>query len=204
MKKTMMCAVVAMATTMVAPAYAQERERQIGDVQARAGFGIGAVQDAESLSGVSVGGPALSFETYLGGYVLPGLAFGVYGSEVASIVTAVTVNGVQNHPTSNDVSLNLFSAGPYLDWYPVPYRGLHILLTSGVSAVSLAAETSATAWGGNIGIGIGYDWRIAPWSERDHRRVGFMFRVITAQTAFPNGQTENALAPSVQWYMGWN
>lgn len=136
--------------------------------QFRGTLGAGYLHDSESvddpggneLAAGSVSGAAASFELFFGGTPLPGLVFGGFLSGMAAPGPSVKMNGV-TFDSGSGTSLGLGSVGPYVDFYPNPQSGFHVLGNLGYAQVTFndgnGTVDEATSSGFILGTGVGYD-----------------------------------------------
>lgn len=151
--------------------------------QFRATLGGGYLHDSESIEGVtndfdaSVSGGAALFELYLGGTPVPGLVLGGYLSGMSAPGPEAEINGM-TFEADDDVSLGLGSIGPYVDYYPDPLGGFHVLGSLGYAQVSFddgdGVVEDATSSGFTLGAGVGYDAFVSDeWSLGALGRLGY-------------------------------
>ena len=148
--------------------------------QFRGTVGLGYISDAESSNATLHGGAGM-FEVYLGGMPIPGLAIGGFLSGEEAIGPSVSVNGFT--ASSNDTTLTLLQIGPYIDYYPNPHKGFHIMGTIGFARLIARYDdgnfnASDSGNGFALGGGIGYDW----WVGREWT-VGILGRFTFASTS---------------------
>jgi hypothetical protein len=145
--------------------------------------------ETTSLEG-TISGAAGFFELYFGGTPAPGLTLGGFLAGVSAPGPSVEVEGIE-FEGDNDTSLNLGSIGPYLDFYPNPNDGLHLLATLSYSQVTFndgdGTVEEATSSGLGLGAGVGYDWLVGgEWY------LGVLGRLTYAWTSHDtNGVTVN-------------
>jgi hypothetical protein len=169
----------AVVSLYAAPARAGEGYVHDG-FQFRGAVGFGFTDASESENG-SIHGVDGTFEAYFGGMPIRGLAIGGFISDAFAPGPGIT-NGNVTVSDSN-TSLNYFRIGPYVDWYPHPHEGLHILGTLGYANIRVAYDNGDTsvsnsAGGFTLGGGIGYDW----WVSRDWT-VGILGTISFAHTS---------------------
>jgi hypothetical protein len=147
--------------------------------QFRGTVGGGYMSDSES-SDATLHGGAGAAEVYLGGMPIRGLAIGGFLSGATAIGPTATADGIS--VSDSNTSLTLLTIGPYIDFYPQPRRGFHVLGTLGFARLTasyddgnVSARDSATGF--TLGGGIGYDW----WVSRDWT-VGILGRLTFAST----------------------
>lgn len=145
----------------------------------RLGVGGGYVSDHETVSGGSGGslhGPGETFDVFLGGSIVPGLALGG-GFTVSSVSNPTVEYEGQSIQGSGSLSLGILSG--FADWYPSPTGGLHVLAMGGYAAFGAndagGDSIGPTARGLSLGLGVGYEWSLGA-----HWGVGAMARYIYA------------------------
>lgn len=169
--------------------------------QFRGTLGGGYLHDSESLEGAgngidaTVSGGAALLEIYLGGTPVPGLVFGGFLSGMSAPGPSAKV-GNTTIEASDDQSLGLGSVGPYVDFYPSPQKGFHVLGTLGFAQVSFndgnGTVDAASSSGFTLGTGVGYDGFVS-----DQWSLGVLGRLSYAWTSHDTaGVTvhDNALA----------
>jgi hypothetical protein len=141
-------------------------------------------------------GPAGAFEAYFGGTPAPGLVFGGFLTAMSTIGPKVVVNGAEIGQNS-DVTLNFGMLGPYVNYYPDPGQGFHLLGMLAVAQTNVNDGTtkynSATGFG--LGAGVGYDWWVG-----DEWSLGILGRFSWATMRSDQGEvslTHAAVAPSL-------
>jgi len=169
-------AVVALSLTASA---ARAEGRTHDGLQFRGTVGLGYISDAESSNATLHGGAGV-LEVYLGGTPARGLVIGGFLSGASAIGPSVTADGLT--VSSNDTRLTLVTVGPYIDYYPNPHEGLHILGTLGFADLTASYDdgtisASDSGTGVTVGGGIGYDW----WVGRDWS-LGILGRFTFAAT----------------------
>jgi hypothetical protein len=139
--------------------------------QFRGGIGAGYLSLGVKADGVpdsNIHGASGSLALYFGGTVGRGLVMGGFTSVAAVAGPKLSVNGKDVGSASSDVSLNFFMIGPYVNWYPDPTTGFHLLGELAFAAANVSdgnGNKSATPTGGAIGFGVGYDWWVSDeWS----------------------------------------
>jgi hypothetical protein len=154
------------------------------------GLGVGNI-------GGTISGPAGSFELYFGGTPAQGLTLGGYlSATVAAGPTYKADNGVSG-TANGDVSLNLFTGGPYIDFYPDPTTGFHLLGTLGYAELTASNDntTSEASTGVGVGAGIGYDWWVGDeWSLGVLGR--FTYAAVSHEAA-GSKETDSVIAPAL-------
>jgi Autotransporter beta-domain len=183
---------------------ARAGDRTHDGFQFRGTVGFGYISDAESSNETLQGGAGV-LEVYLGGMPTPGLAIGGFLSGASAIGPSVRVNGFR--ASSSDTSLTLATIGPYIDYYPSPRKGFHILGTLGFARLTLSfddgtisADDSGTGF--TLGGGVGYDW----WVSRDWT-IGILGRFTFASTSrtFDGlSVSESTFLPAVLFSVSFN
>lgn len=152
--------------------------------QFRATLGGGYLHDSESVDGApdanfdaSISGGAALLELYLGGTPVPGLVLGGYLSGMSAPGPSAELNDTTLE-SDDDFSLGLGSIGPYVDFYPDPHGGFHLLGSLGYAQVTFndGDDTieQATSSGFTLGGGIGYDAFVTDeWSLGVLGRLGY-------------------------------
>ncbi len=148
-------------------------------LQFRGAVGFGYLSDGESNDATLHGGAGV-LEVYLGGTPARGLVVGGFVSGASAIGPSVSTDTIT--VTDTDTRLTLFTVGPYIDYYPNPHGGLHILGTLGFANLTASYDdgtvsTRDSATGITLGGGIGYDW----WVSRDWS-LGILGRFTFAAT----------------------
>jgi hypothetical protein len=159
------------------PAHAEDQTHD--GFQFRGAVGVAYISDAESTNATLHGG-AGALEVYLGGTPARGLVIGGFASGVEAFGPSISANGVT--VTDSNEKLTMFTIGPYIDYYPHPHRGFHILGTVGFANLTASYDdgnvsTSSSATGITLGGGVGYDW----WIGRDWN-IGILGRFTFAST----------------------
>lgn len=156
-----------------------------------------------SIAGISLGsidytihGGAGSLELYFGGTPAAGLVLGGFFSGVSAVAPSMTVGG-QEFTANDNVRLNFAMLGPYVDYYPDPTTGFHLLGALGYAQLNLEDGSSKTknATGFGLGGGIGYDWWVA-----DEWSIGVLGRMSWASMKVDEGTTtltHSAVAPTL-------
>jgi hypothetical protein len=183
-----------------APAAAAGDETHDG-FQFRGAVGLAYISDSESFSGASgsatiYGGSGMA-ELYFGGAPFPGLTIGGTLGSVVAFGPSVSAGG-QTATTDNSTKLNFFTIGPYVDYYPDPHGGFHVLGTLGFASLSASngsGQSSDASTGFEIGAGVGYDWWVsANWS------LGILGRFTIAPLSQSNGgvtEHDTTIVPAV-------
>ena len=144
-------------------------------------------------------------ELYLGGMPIPGLAIGGFLSGASAIGPTVRINGLR--VSSSDTGLTLVTIGPYIDFYPNPHKGFHVLGTLGFARLTArfddgAISASDSGTGFTLGGGIGYDWWVSPdWT------LGILGRLTFADTSRTFGGvsvSESTFLPAVLFSVSFN
>jgi hypothetical protein len=170
--------------------------------QFRGALGVGYLSDSESLSDSSfsatISGVGLGLDLYFGGTPARGLTIGGFVNATTAVGPSLSVNGKSLGSASNDVSLGLGLIGPYLDYYPDPTSGLHVLALAGLASLSVSDGSGSSQQSGSgfgVGAGVGYDvWIGDEWS------LGILGRLQYASTKLDSGgvtATDNVIAPAV-------
>jgi hypothetical protein len=153
-----------------APAGAEPRTHD--GFQFRGAIGGGYLSDSISYDpggdfGTIHGGAGVG-EFYFGGTPVTGLVVGGFVSVTQAPGPSLSANGRNVGTASSDVSLNLAILAPYVDWFPNPNEGLHLLGFVGFGEAHVSdsnGNSSVSATGVALGAGIGYDWWISDeWS----------------------------------------
>jgi hypothetical protein len=169
--------------------------------QFRGAVGAGFLSDSET-SNVNLHGGAGAFEVYIGGTPARGLVIGGFINDAIVIDPTVSVPNVSVSTDSN-TSLSLVTIGPYIDFYPNPREGFHIIGTLGFADLSLSyndenVSSTHSTTGFAIGGGIGYDWWVSPyWS------LGILARLTFASMS-ENSVTDNLVAPTLLFSFSYN
>jgi hypothetical protein len=122
-------------------------------------------------SHVSVNGIAHTADIAVGTTIQPGVVIGagfwtstVLASSTRAFDGEVTMSSAAQNPTS-------WVAGPWLDYYFDPRRGLHIPAALGVAVINgfdvegPRLSRNNDAWGAGLLVGLGYEWWISEqWS----------------------------------------
>jgi hypothetical protein len=175
--------------------------------QFRGTLGGAYLHDSESVEGAgvtsedfTVSGGALLLELYFGGTPVPGLVFGGFLSALSAPGPTVEAGGM-TFEANDDASLGLASIGPYVDFYPSPQGGFHVLGTLGYAQVTAdngnGIIEEATSSGFTLGAGIGYDAFVS-----DEWSLGALGRLSYAWTSHEtSGITvnDNALALGISF-----
>ena len=145
MKKSHWVGVTLLGVAVSVCGSARAEPRTHDGFQFRGGLGVGYLSDSESVKGVSapsakIRGAAVALELYFGGTLAPGLSLGGYVSALSAPGPDVKLSDGQSFASSNDMSLNLSTIGPYLDFYPDPHGGFHVLGTVGFARVSASED----------------------------------------------------------------
>lgn len=142
-------------------------------------------EETDLYGGDRVEGSGLGFATVgdlaMGGTVACGLVFGggIFTADLVTGTFRTNTDSPANPPEELDPGLrSLVVAGPMIDWYFNPRKGLHFLGSLGWAWLSAADRAGAGsddyyALGGGAVVGLGYDWWIGEqWS------LGVMGRVM--------------------------
>ncbi len=179
-------------------------------LQFRGAAGFGYLSDSESASGesASVHGPAGAFEVFVGGTPVPGLAIGGFISAVAatSPTVSLTLDGQEYSASNSNSTLNFVTIGPYVDYYPDPTSGLHVLGALGFAELDVSdgdGNTSTnSATGFSLGAGVGYDWWVSDeWSLGVLARLTYGSMKLTIDGV---SFSEHAVAPTVAFSFAYN
>jgi hypothetical protein len=100
----------------------------------------------------------------VGGTPEPGLVLG--GTAWTARIDPVFVeNGATMTPDDDSVKVTILRLGPFLDWYPDPARGFHVLaaaaFTAQIESDVKGDPIKPAALGAALSIGPGYEWFIA-------------------------------------------
>jgi hypothetical protein len=199
---------IALVVTVAALSSSPSPARAEGEVhdgfQFRGAVGFGYLSDTGS-NQASLHGWAPALEVYLGGTPVRGLAIGGFLNGASAIGPSATFNGTTVNFGTTD--LTLVTLGPYIDYYPNPRKGFHILGTLGFARLTasyndggFAASDSATGF--TVGGGIGYDW----WVGRDWS-IGILGRFTFADTSRnvgPVSVSDSTVLPSVLFSFSYN
>lgn len=128
--------------------------------QFRGTVGVGYLNNTEPVSNSSIYGEAGEADVYFGGALFPGFFLGGTASDITVNQASFSQNDVSLY-TPYNLRMNLFTFGPYVDWYPSPRGGFHILGSFGPSNLTLSAVSNVSATGGYVSGGVGYDWWIS-------------------------------------------
>jgi opacity protein-like surface antigen len=133
--------------------------------------------DPLSFGDVQIKGGAALLELYFGGTPIPGLVFGGYLSGMSAPGPTVEA-GDQSVEAEGDQSIGLGSIGPYVDFYPNPRGGFHVLGTLGYGQVSFSEDGDTnddeTSSGFMLGAGVGYDAFVSDeWSLGGLAKLGY-------------------------------
>ncbi len=100
-------------------------------------------------------------DVLLGGSLVPGLALGGGLTAIITDKPTVETNGrsVRGH---NSLSFSALSG--FVDWYPMPDQGLHLLGMGGFAQLHVSDadgnNLSDTATGPSFSVGAGYEWSV--------------------------------------------
>ena len=165
-------------------------------MQLRLTMGAGYLTDNESVGGVwqdyiSGGGGIASL--YLGGSLVPGLFLGGFITDTLVQGPAVD-NGNQVFYTAQNIHLNTWSVGPYVDVYPNPHGGFHLLGGVGYSEMGVDNPHTYAFVSGNgfsVQTALGYDW----WLNRT-ATMGFLLSLTHTQ-AMVDSSLESVWVPGL-------
>ena len=115
-------------------------------------------------TGNQVQGPGANLEAFVGGAIAPGLFVGgTYGAVIVPEPT-VSWNGGSPSSETNPHVWWQHSLGPYVDYYPSPRGGFHVLGDVGY-ALQMSerppGDSMGTGTGYVLGAGVGYDWWVS-------------------------------------------
>lgn len=179
--------------------------------QLRMGLGVSRLNDtisqtsAPGLGGASVvasgkaRGTGLALEVMLGGNVSSQVVLG--GGVTFASVEHPTIDGGD----TAKVTINYGLIGPYVDWYPDPKGGFHVLLQAGVAMVDVqpdvsfdSSSESTSSSGVGVAPAIGYEWWIGEqWSFGVVGRITFL-EATSNRRAFTNVDEKHSIvAPSL-------
>lgn len=141
----------------------------------RGAFGGSYLSDTETASDGSrakLFGGGYSFDLLLGGSPVPGLAL---GGGFTAIVTDKPMVQADGETVQGQNSLDYATLCGFVDWYPMPDKGLHILGMGGFAQMRVSDpdgnSLTGTATGPSFGVGAGYEWSIG-----EHWGLGAMAR----------------------------
>jgi hypothetical protein len=171
--------------------------------QFRGTIGPGYINDSASFNdgsaSATISGAGASIELYFGGAPVRGLGLTIGGFLAGSsaIGPSFSQGGVTVN-TSNSVSLGVGTVGPYVDFYPNPGSGFHVLGTLAFAQLQASnddSNTKVTENGFSIGAGAGYDfWVLGDLSIGVLARVTF---VNAKGTSLGITETDNLIAPAL-------
>ena len=123
----------------------------------------------------------------------------------SAVGPSVSLDGFR--ASNSNTSLTLVTIGPYIDYYPDPRKGLHILGTLGFANLTDSYDdgtlsTSNSATGFTLGGGIGYDW----WVSEDWS-IGILGRFTFASTSRTRGGvsvSESTVLPALLFSVSYN
>ena len=164
--------------------------------QLRASLGAGAMYLSAPGNDTTISGVAGGFDLYVGGSLIPGLAIGVVFGGGSALGPAVNSPGGSG-ALSTDISLNLTDVGAYLNYYPDPLTGFHLVAEVGFAWINYKYRDtviSDTPRGFAVAVGVGYDfWLAREWS------FGPLLKVSYAATTYDDGSgdhyVQNTLLP---------
>jgi hypothetical protein len=160
-------------------------------------YGVGGgYQSATTERGSTISGGGVSLDAWFGGTPAPGWAIGAMWSALLVADPDASISAADNHGVAisgQARGLTIFSsAGPFVDFYPNPRAGLHIMAGVTYSSFSFtndAGESSESATGIGLFGGAGYEaWLSDEWS------LGLLTRLQWAALSDASGTT-SALAP---------
>lgn len=137
----------------------------------RLGLGLGYVSDSASENDgttFKIHGTTIPIDIMIGGSLVPGLVLGG-GIWIAPMVSPKVDFEGQTLTISSNYTVQFNQIGPFLDYYPNPHEGLHILgavTYAGLTLVEDATNTTlANVKGFGLTAGLGYDFWIGnQWS----------------------------------------
>lgn len=149
----------------------------------RLGTGFGGYAETITLEDATqhtqVSGMASVSELMIGGAVRPGFILGG-GVWTSSVMTSErTVGGMEPPDEVLTGSGSFTLAGPFIDWYFHPRRGLHFQAAVGFATVrgydlpEAEDNPDAASLGGGAMLGFGYDWWVS-----DQWSCGILARVV--------------------------
>src|ERR1051325_4129197 len=155
MKGMMLRSATAVGIVLSVGGRASAEPRTHDGFQFRGASGLGYLADSEQPDGSStsgnIHGVAGSFEAFFGGTLASGLSLGGFFGAVFAPGPSVSVNGNDIGTASSSASLDLFTIGPYIDFYPDPHGGFHALATVGFADLNASngsrSSNSATGFG---------------------------------------------------------
>ena len=171
--------------------------------QFRGTVGPGYINDSASFSdgsaSATISGGGASIELYFGGAPVRGLGLTIGGFVAGSSAIGPSFSqGGTTVSTSNSTSFGVGTVGPYVDFYPNPGSGFHVLGTLGFAQLQVSdndSNTTITENGFSLGAGAGYDfWVAGDWSLGVLARITF---VNAKATTFGVTETDNVVAPAL-------
>lgn len=128
-------------------------------------------------------GGGYSVDVLFGGSPVPGLAL---GGGFSAIITDKPTVQTDGETTQGSNSLRFGTISGFVDWYPMPTQGLHILGMGGFAQMHVSDSegnsVSDTATGPGFGVGAGYEWSIGR-----HWGLGAMARYTYASLHMTSG-----------------
>jgi len=187
--------------------WAEAAPRTHDGFQFRGTIGPAYLSDSESFDGldgsVKIHGGAAALELYFGGSPADGVTIGGFVSVLSAPGPSVEYKGL-TYTADSDASLNLSTVGPYVDFYPDPNGGFHLLGTVGYARLSAnnGDDDERSASGIGVGLGVGYDaWVSDEWS------LGVLGRFTYAHAGHDESSlhfTENAIAPALLFSVNYH
>jgi hypothetical protein len=138
--------------------------------------GAGPLEDQE----FTIRGAGPGIELMLGGTVAPGLVVGggLWGTTLSS---AELDDGTGGEEFPGTVELNFSQLGPFVDYYPNPRGGLHLLLGGGLGTFSMQKVeneellANAKGFAGLAGVGyefwVGKEWSLGATAKLSYARL---------------------------------
>ena len=165
-----------------------------------AGLGYQVFSVSSSTADADASGLAYPFDFMIGGSLAQGVALG--GMLSAAVTRSPTVD--PGDATLDGTNLNLFRAGAFIDYYPSPTAGFHLLGDVAFAEVSATDDrtnfVSGKVTGFSLGAGVGYEWWVSDsWS------LGVMGRFAWAiLTSDRNDNDYMDLLPGIQFTASYN
>jgi len=149
---------------------------------------------ADGSGSATISGGAASLELYFGGTPARGLVVGGFVMGTSAASPSVSANG-QTVGTASGASLGLGNFGPYIDYYPNPRGGFHVIGTLAFANLNVSNGNGTqqnVASGGAIGAGAGYDFWVA-----DEWSLGVLARLTYAGLKDSNSDSESTVAAAL-------
>jgi hypothetical protein len=199
MRATFFGGILALCVLLVSPQVAADPYSHDG-FQFRGTIGPGYISDSVSFSDGSasgtISGGGASLEIYLGGTPVPGVTVGGFLTGSSAVNPSFSQGGTT--VSTSNTSYGVGTLGPYVDFYPNPTHGFHVLGTLGFAQLQVSDDSSGTKVtenGFTIGAGVGYDfWISGDWS------LGVLARATFANakgTSASVTETDNVFAPAL-------